>query len=314
MSTPNDRSAVRKELREIMQEIQAKHELLSNPDNDEIINFVDKAGKIFDKIDHPREAALDAECFTITSGVTLEKSQRLKTGFKMYDISSFITRFRDLYSENNDVTENQLIKFGKEVLLSGWKVAPSNPLIRGIIIERKTRERKKTIKSDVGEAIKPKTVNADEWSAAKETPERIKMIKDLLTKKGEMPFFQFVLNVKSFGQTVENIFYTSFLIKEGTAFIVVKNRVPYISISTSKKDSKKQENNSQTVCTLEYEMWKEMVDAVSPNFVQIIPHREVSKDALKAIEQYNTQKFYDSRFLSQPPSTRTSFLKRRKQE
>lgn len=48
--------------------------------------------------------------------------------------------------------------------------------------------------------------------------------RELLTKHGVaddegVPFFHFVMNPKSFGQTVENLFYVSFLIKEGKAAI-----------------------------------------------------------------------------------------------
>ena len=38
-----------------------------------------------------------------------------------------------------------------------------------------------------------------------------------LADEGGVPLFNFVVNPKSFGQTVENLFYVSFLIKEGTA-------------------------------------------------------------------------------------------------
>ena len=61
-----------------------------------------------------------------------------------------------------------------------------------------------------------------------------------------------------------------------------------------KKKSKKNENNFQTIVTLEYGMWEDLKNAVGDTFDQIIPHREMSEDAKKAINLYQTQRFYDS--------------------
>ena len=40
-----------------------------------------------------------------------------------------------------------------------------------------------------------------------------------MSDDGGVQFFRFVVNPKSFGQTVENLFYTSFLIRDGSVAI-----------------------------------------------------------------------------------------------
>lgn len=50
-----------------------------------------------------------------------------------------------------------------------------------------------------------------------DTDIRALMRKHGITDDQGVPFFQFVVNPRSFGQTVENLFYVSFLIKDGKA-------------------------------------------------------------------------------------------------
>ena len=297
-----------RQYRQEMQNLQENKDILSNPDNDEILNIIERSGQLFQSVEGLREAAMDAECFTLQSDITLEKSQRLKTGFRMYEIPTFISKFRELYAEDDTVTHSQLVQFGTELLKHTWRTAPVNPLTQGIVVDKVRKERRRIQKSDVGEAVKPKQVTADDWAAAKETPERIKSIKNILKSVGEKPFFEFVLDPSSFGQTVENIFYSSFLVKEGSACLTVKDKVPYIRLTAAQNAEKKgrradeKVGQNQTVCTIEYSQWKELVDAIGEDFTQMIPHRDVCEEALKAMEQYNTSQFYEASVSQRRPS------------
>lgn len=70
---------------------------------------------------------------------------------------------------------------------------------------------------------------AEAWEGI--TDEEVKMLmrKHGLDAEGGMDLFRFVINPRSFGQTVENMFYVSFLIRDGKAAITVdEDGLPFL--------------------------------------------------------------------------------------
>lgn len=90
-----------------------------------------------------------------------------------------------------------------------------------LAVEKKTRAPiTRRVREVVGaattaEKITKETLNADQ---AETTPEQVKRCFKLFVKKNgskQINLFKFVINPNSFARSIENLFYTSFLIKEG---------------------------------------------------------------------------------------------------
>lgn len=115
---------------------------------------------------------------------------------------------------------------------------------------RKVTQRRERLKRDPNDAIRPEQLKAQDMEKqensnltticrnirellVKHVTERMKLIeqeahddmteeqvsqmmsKYVISNDGGVPFFNFIVNPKSFGQSVENLFYVSFLIRDG---------------------------------------------------------------------------------------------------
>ncbi|KAF4548765.1 Nse4-like protein [Elsinoe fawcettii] len=109
--------------------------------------------------------------------------------------------------------------------------------------------------------------------------------KHRITSYGGPPLFDFVINPKSFGQTVENLFYVSFLIKEGEMGVemdedglpalVNRNQQADGDVNENSKD-KVERTRHQAVFGIDYGTWQKLVEAYDIKD-SLIPHREESQ-------------------------------------
>ncbi|KAF2144313.1 uncharacterized protein K452DRAFT_350008 [Aplosporella prunicola CBS 121167] len=88
--------------------------------------------------------------------------------------------------------------------------------------------------------------------------------------------FEYVVNPRSFGQTVENLFYTSFLIREGSVQIGEdRHGLPTIWPAEPRSMNEQRAQNitrHQAVFSIDYPMWQQMVRLFEIDEA-IIPHR-----------------------------------------
>ncbi|KAF2715539.1 Nse4-domain-containing protein [Pleomassaria siparia CBS 279.74] len=88
--------------------------------------------------------------------------------------------------------------------------------------------------------------------------------------------FDFVVNPKSFGQTVENIFYVSFLIKEGNLKVLHDNDgLPLLvpcQPHSLEEHREQQVQKHQAIFSLDYRTWRNLIQAFDIK-EPLIPHR-----------------------------------------
>ena len=79
------------------------------------------------------------------------------------------------------------------------------------------KQRKKIVREKRGQLVRPEEVQDTQLDSGVETTHRVQDVLKHLTKSKSADYFRFVLDPLSFGQTVENIFHTAFLIRDGHA-------------------------------------------------------------------------------------------------
>ena len=96
-----------------------------------------------------------------------------------------------------------------------------------------------------------------------------------LAADGGVPLFKFCVNPQSFGQTVENMFYVSFLVKEGRVGLNFDGYgLPTLIPATEKSVQERQETQrNQTVLPMSFEVWGELIESFGIKN-SIIPHRK----------------------------------------
>jgi non-structural maintenance of chromosomes element 4 len=85
------------------------------------------------------------------------------------------------------------------------------------------------------------------------TSHMVRLVADLLRRHSPINLFEFVINPRSFGQTIENIFYLSFSVRDARAKIEVNRKgLPIVSYVDILDDDEMLMENKQ--CVLELTM------------------------------------------------------------
>ncbi|CAI7606047.1 unnamed protein product [Penicillium pancosmium] len=99
---------------------------------------------------------------------------------------------------------------------------------------------------------------------------------------GGIPLFKFCINPHSFGQSVENLFYVSFLARDGHAGISTDSRqIPTLHSANPYQPSEAQQKGiqkHQAIFSLDFDTWREIIDVFDIK-ESIIPHREEIEEA-----------------------------------
>ncbi|GAW05451.1 nuclear protein qri2 [Lentinula edodes] len=173
-------------------------------------------------------------------------------------------------------------KIGRTTLAKSKRVPVVGFMLGPLSIEQKKRAPVKRAKLEKNKADERKPQELKEEDIARsvnETTKNVATLESILAETGAINLFRFVVNPKSFAQSVENMFYLSFLIRDGkVALDTDEQGEPTIfgCAQPSDEDYADGLRKRQIVFELDMATWKRAIDVFEIT-EPTIPTRESSK-------------------------------------
>ena len=200
----------------------------------------------------------------------------------------------------NDADEGDALDWaylGRSAAFKGNKrPATSDFLLGPLSVQKRQRiqgARRSGLKRNAANIVRPQELKPSDIQQ-QETNSTAKMVIQIakvldkylednnLTDEGDgVNYFRFVINPASFAQTIENIFYVSFLVRDGRAALWEgEDGMPLLGLAETATAEEAKEAGvvkQQVITTLDMWSWREMVELLDIGG-SIIPMRKISED------------------------------------
>lgn len=240
---------VLKKLREHSEQLDQDKEQATNPRNDALRSHFTRAEANSKKANKVDQKLLDAQIFHKLGDYARRQAGQLQTGLKDYDVNSFVDKLARLMQEKPDevvVEPNELDMAGlggnvaplfKTLPFAGLSFMYGNSDVQ----PRETKKKvvaKRAKKGAVAE--KPKELEQDEL-VKDESAVHIREMRKELQRRGVLNFWEFVVDPSSFSRSIENVFHSSFLVKDGHAKLDLAVEPPLIHFRDVKRANASEE-------------------------------------------------------------------------
>ncbi|KAI9207766.1 Nse4 C-terminal-domain-containing protein [Polychytrium aggregatum] len=277
-----------------------RHKLM-DPSNKTLDEVMDGQSELFSQVQSTNEAVLDSKLLVMTTGFGLERVKKIRVDGAGFDINQLIRSIGTrLYGhfENDGQVQNDLTKGLKDmerITARHLAKAPTVGFMFGpLTIEEKVRavpKRSAKLVKDQRDLVKPQELREQDIQRHDHgTTGMVSMIAAKLHECGRINVFRFIINPDSFSQSVENLFYLSFLIRDGRASIFDDEETGEPMLQTERPPT--QENyddgltKKQLILQFDQDTWdtlKEVYDIRPPS---ILPTRESTVDAASTGKWY----------------------------
>lgn len=249
---------------------------------------LDEANRLLDQAHNTQEMKSDAMLMFKLSDLTLKRVRTSGTSSDLggVRVEEFMSKIKSILGNDSESETNTLpaensneglAKIGKLACLY-LNVAPAVDFMMGpIALERKvTTARRAGQRLRINEAtdINPEALDADDMKQTEEKTSKLitEIFRDVCAvyeRNGRVPIslFRLIINPESFSQSVENMFYTSFLVRDGRLSLNLdENKLPIVEPLSEESSSGHSSSgpsvdtpSKQVIIDLDIPTWQELI-------------------------------------------------------
>ncbi|KAI0075023.1 hypothetical protein K474DRAFT_1664727 [Panus rudis PR-1116 ss-1] len=294
---PEEQRHLRKGYRQLQEGMQS-----SEKDIESVVRTVNKADELFQHVRATAEATLDSNVLLQASTIGIQKARAMKSGSGAFDIDDFISQLvhfmggrkilnleeddnaggsrkksrrraveddadddDDVYEDEDDNTQLDWEKVGRKAIAKSHRVSTMDFMLGPLSIEPKIRNAAKRARLEKNKADekKPQEITEDDITRSEnETTKNVIVLEKLLEQTGKINLFKFIINPNDFGQSVENMFYLSFLIRDGKCALETEDGQPviYACDSPTREDYDQGLKKQQIIMEFDMATWRRAIE------------------------------------------------------
>ncbi|KAH9002069.1 Nse4 C-terminal-domain-containing protein [Lactarius hatsudake] len=310
---PEEKRVLRQKYRVLLKDEEG-HQINANEyTTQELLEKVQLADSLFDQVSAPQEATLDSAFLVTASNMHAAKARAMKAGAGAFDVDDFVSKLitfmggrrgeagpKDRASGGTDEDEEEeeeydgddepldWEKIGRKALAKSRRVPVMDFMLGPLAVEQKKRvvgKRAKFEKNKEDERRPQELREEDIARSENETTKHVIDIRSLLVEQnGPVNLFRFITNPNDFAQSVENLFYLSFLIRDGEcALEIEEDGEPVIFICEQPQLSDYQEGLRKQQLVFEFDIPTWEVSAF-PFYVHSVLSVGYDQAAIKAFD------------------------------
>ncbi|CAG8498434.1 10676_t:CDS:2 [Paraglomus occultum] len=262
---------LRKAYRSLILQTEENRQEYLRPESDGLKRTLNKANELYQKVKQTHEATLDSRLLVLSGDLGVQKARLMRVDSNAFDIDDYVAKLVTFmggrqYDDEDESPKLDWKALGKVAARYTDRVPTMDFMLGPLSVEQKQRktpgQRARLVKCK-DDLKRPQEIKeGDLIREENETTRNVVMIYKILEENTPINMFEFILNPESYGQSVENLFYVAFLIRDGKAYIEDETGEPILSICEppTQEDYQQGLTKKQLVMELDYHTWKDTIE------------------------------------------------------